>query len=159
MHLKWYLVCLNLISHHLLCWASRGGATNNLPHVLYMGVSHSHQCADRTLNPTQSINGWGTVDFLWVEREQFPLLSVQWLDLGSEALTCLCLELQPQSSMFMLPDPKWVVSIIGAGNNIARNHAHGIKFTETNNNNNYNIISIAHPSVIKKQPQRRFTGC
>ncbi len=25
------------------------------------------------------------------------------------------------------------------------------------NNNNNNIISIAHPSVIKKQPQRRFS--
>ena len=39
------------ITGHLLFWASRGGATNSPPHVLYMGVSCSHQRAHRTLNP------------------------------------------------------------------------------------------------------------
>ena len=41
------------ITSHLPCWASGEGPTNNLPHVLTMGVSRSHQHADRTLNSTE----------------------------------------------------------------------------------------------------------
>ncbi len=38
-----------LITSHLLCWAWGGGATNSFPHVLYMGISYSHERTDGTL--------------------------------------------------------------------------------------------------------------
>ncbi len=39
----------HITSH--LCWAS-GGATNSLPHVLYMGVSYSQQPINTTATTT-----------------------------------------------------------------------------------------------------------
>ena len=47
-----YILSVNFMS---LCWTSRGRATNNLRHVLYMGVSYSRYRAHGTLNSTQSI--------------------------------------------------------------------------------------------------------
>ena len=37
-----FVVCEFHITSHLLFWASRGGATNSLSHVLHMGVSYSY---------------------------------------------------------------------------------------------------------------------
>ena len=47
-----------IITSHLLCWASGGRATNSLPLVLYMGVSHTGRCwhAGGMINSSHSIN-------------------------------------------------------------------------------------------------------
>ena len=48
-------VSVNFISLVTSC-VELEGATNGLSHVLYMGVSYSCECADGTLNSTQSIS-------------------------------------------------------------------------------------------------------
>ena len=49
--LKWHIcVCDFDIACHLLLWASSGGATNSLSHVLYVSISHSPYGALQNVN-------------------------------------------------------------------------------------------------------------
>ena len=54
---------------HLQCLASRGGATNILPYVLHMGISHSHSFE---MTPRVSVNFISLVTSYVRLREEEP---------------------------------------------------------------------------------------
>ena len=76
----WNGICVydfHIVSH-LLCWSSKGRATNSPPHVLYMGISQLLACILGCNTSTQSTTN---IEYIW------------WSEVSSTALCILLLQI------------------------------------------------------------------